>query len=169
MDKVKLALAWLKKYHFWVLCVVVLLTAWSTWASAMSDVDERFGKRKGDLEGKFSSVQSVRRLPNHPNDGVIKALHNKIDRGDEKGLKQTVLQAWTALYNEQKQKNRLPNVLNKQFESDFDAHKQEGRMTELPDRDREQYQNEIKNTSAPCSTTSACAGLSRTKRLPRRE
>ena len=54
--------------------------------------------------------------PNHPNEAVIKAVRDAIDGASDKpGVKQNVLRAWTILYDEQKKKNALPEVLGTQF------------------------------------------------------
>ena len=46
MDKVKLVIAHLKKQHFWVLCVLVVLTALVAWDLATSSLDDRYNAAK---------------------------------------------------------------------------------------------------------------------------
>ena len=68
----------------------------------------------------------------------------RIDRAptrNVKGVRQSVLEAWEALYKEQTEKNQLPEVLkNPRFREHF---KQlvEGKITDLSDDDRAYYMN----------------------------
>ncbi len=79
MDKVKIAWAELKKHHFWVLCLIVAITALTTWSLATDAVDEIFKTRKGVVDGKFSSVLQVNGENDPPNEGVIAAIRDQID------------------------------------------------------------------------------------------
>jgi hypothetical protein len=133
MDKFKKFLTILKKYHFWVTCVVVLLVAISCWWYATSSLASLFVQRKSALEGQFSSVQKIRR--NDPNDKVIEAIHSQ-----EKKLKEEVWNAWEILYSEQKEKNPFPSLLGEEFKQQFENLKPK---EELPRKYREDYQNFI--------------------------
>ena len=146
MDKVKIALAQLKKHHFWVLSLLVAIMALTTWSMATGDLDAIFTARKGAVEGKFNSVLAVNGQTDPPNEGVIAAIREQIDGAptrNVKGVRQSVLEAWEALYKEQTEKNQLPEVLkNPRFREHF---KQlvEGKITDLSDDDRAYYMNEI--------------------------
>ena len=121
MDKVKLALTQLKKHHFWVLCGLIVVTALLSWAQATGDLAGQTEKRIKALEGEFATVQNVNLQPNHPNETVIKAIREAIDGASDKpGVKHNVLRAWTILYDEQKNKNALPDVLGKRFKEHFE-------------------------------------------------
>ena len=161
MDKVKLALAQLKKYHFWVLCIVIVLIGLLSWAWATEDLATQTDKRIKTLEGEFSGVQGVNSRPEHPNAGVIQAIHEAIDGGGnpQAGLKGNVHEAWKSLYKEQKDNNPLPTVLGDTFREhfeqlrDFDqqvsteklsADERDRRRNEILDNnDRDRYLNQI--------------------------
>lgn len=133
MDKLKIFLEVLKKYHFWATCVVMLLVAIICWWVATAGLASQFQKRKTKLEGDFSGVQRIRQ--NDPNDKVIEAI-----RDQETVLKEQVWKAWEILYNEQKEKNPFPTVLGEDFKRQFENLKPKG---ELPRKYRENYQNYI--------------------------
>ena len=79
-----------------------------------------------------------------PNEGVIGWVRGQIDGGPGvNGVRERVLQAWKALYKEQRQKNRLPDVLKKQTFREHFEQLMEGKIPELNDVDREYYMNEI--------------------------
>ncbi len=165
MDKVKFVMAQLKKQHFWVLSLVIVVTALVAWAGATSSLDERFNARKTEVDGKFSAVGDVKTTVNPPNDGVINKIHELIDNkavdksGEPEGLKQKDLQAWEFLYKRQTDKNPLPKVLDQDFVRDFQeleqrpiVDKPEAELDELdrlPELDREQYQREIQRYVSP--------------------
>ena len=67
MDQFRNTLAIAIKYHFWIICVVMLLTALICWWSAAAGWHP-ITTRKSKLEQAF---MSVRVQPNHPNQKVI--------------------------------------------------------------------------------------------------
>ena len=135
MDKVKLALEMLKKYHFWVLCsvaIVVILLCW-TWATA--DLASRFDKRKGELDQHFNATRQILSNPSLRNEGSVKATQDEHSK-----QKDQVLDGWKLLYQQQKGNNPLPAVLGDDFRLHFEA-LQPGQ--EMHDRFRERYLNFI--------------------------
>jgi hypothetical protein len=134
MDQFKKYLAIAIKYHFWIICVVMLLTALICWWSAAASLATQFTTRKSKLEQAF---MSVRVQPNHPNQKVIDKIHEQQD-----ALKKTVYVAWEALYAEQKKNNPLPPVLSDDFKQRFENLKPK---EDLETRLREHYQSFIKN------------------------
>jgi hypothetical protein len=70
MDKVKIALAILRKHHFWFLCGTVVLLALVIWTTATADLVNQFNTRKTALESAKSAAQSVSAKPEHPNQGM---------------------------------------------------------------------------------------------------
>jgi hypothetical protein len=140
MDKIKLALAQLKKHHFWVLCGLIVATALVSWAQATAYLADRTEKRMKALDGEFQAVLNVVQQPNHPNEAVIKAVRDAIDgAGDKPGVKQNVLKAWDILYKDQKRKNALPEVLGEKFIRDFEK----GPDAELDPDDLDTYMYKI--------------------------
>ena len=71
MDKVKLALAKLKKYHFWVLCVLIVLIGLLSWAWATQDLASQTEAHVKVLEGEVSGPRRefaarASQRPRHP-------------------------------------------------------------------------------------------------------
>ena len=116
MDKLKFAKEAFKKYHFWVLCVVVLAMAMTAWGYAANDQDKRFEDRKRELDSAFDKVGSVSRRPDHPNPKLIDAVKQQTQ-----DLKKTVFEAWKILYEDQQNKNKLPENLSEGFKKAFMA------------------------------------------------
>jgi len=116
MDKVKLALAVVKKHHFWALSGVVILLALISWAKATSDLAGRFQERKSKLANQFREMDNIRQQADHPNAAVIQSLATK-----KENLEKKVLDAWEILYKQQKANNRLPEVLGDDFKKAFES------------------------------------------------
>jgi len=93
MDKVRVALDWLKRHHFWVLSVLVALISVVCWAKASSKMETAFKTNKGAIEGQFSSVKGVRTDPFHPNEDV-----NTKQAGQTKDQAKEVAALWDRLY-----------------------------------------------------------------------
>ncbi|GAF83142.1 unnamed protein product, partial [marine sediment metagenome] len=132
MEKFNKFLTVLKKYQFWVICGSVLVTTLVCWWMATRGLAGQFEKRKTKLEGDFRGVVVQ---PNHPNEGVIKAIHERRDL-----LKRGVYEAWEILYREQKEKNPLPEVLGPAFKRQFESLKPGEELSHI---NREIYLNFI--------------------------
>ena len=143
MDKVKMALVQLKKHHFWVLCLLIMVTVLVVWSLASAGVESDTGKRVSVLDKETSDVGTVLATTNPPNPGVVRAIRELISgTPTSEGLKQEVVRAWHFLYQKQTENNPLPKVLDATFVKDFQQLEM-GQITELPESDLEQYQNNI--------------------------
>jgi hypothetical protein len=136
MDKLKIYLAPVVKYQFWVLCGVILLTSMGCWWWATKDLAKKFQGRKSEIDADFAKVVIH---PNDPNEEVVK----KINDQDEE-LKKGVYKAWEALYSEENEKNPLPavKVLGEDFKRQFE-NVNLGHKEELARPYRERYQTKI--------------------------
>ncbi len=114
MDKVKIVLAVLKKYHFWALCGLIVLIALGSWVTATAELAAQYDSRKQQLDASFRSVESISSVSPHPNEKVIDAIDSDTDQ-----LKQDVFGAWQTLYQEQARKNQLADALTDEFKMDF--------------------------------------------------
>ncbi len=132
MDNVKVFMAALKKYQFWAISGVVLITTIVCWWLATAGLASQTSKRSSEIDGDFKGVIIAH---NHPNQGVI----DKIGQQHE-SLKRSVFDAWEVLYREQKEKNPLPKVLGEDFKKQFENLKPK---EELQAEYRELYQNFI--------------------------
>ena len=59
MEKLKPVLAIIKKYHFWVLCVVCIAATLYSWNKAAQHVEKDFGVNKQKVAAKFNSVTKL--------------------------------------------------------------------------------------------------------------
>jgi hypothetical protein len=108
MDQLKVALAVLKKHHFWVLCGVVILVAIAIWMVASQGLAKQFDERKSTIEGKKQAAESID--PQPPNQDTIAKMSALTGR-----LKEHVLSAWQDQYALQKRNNPWPALLGREF------------------------------------------------------
>lgn len=135
MDKLKNALAVAKKQYFWILSSLAVVVGLAAWYQATADLAKRFETRRSALMNHFQEMQKIVAETNHPNPKMIESIEKKTD-----ALKENVLMAWELLYQEQKDKNRLPDGLSDEFKRAFEAL---GPKNRLPDYLLEHYQNFI--------------------------
>jgi len=106
MEKVRVALEWLKKYHFWILCVLIVAIVFGTWFLATSDRADAYAKGKAKIDGKLNEVQSISRVSDHPSQPFIEQVLLR-----ESGpLTTNVAKASTVLFNDQRKNNALPII-----------------------------------------------------------
>src|SRR3954464_3381602 len=111
MDQLRTALVWLKKHHFWVLCVLVALISIGSWAKASSKLTALFTKNQNDIKAEFGNVKKLREEPFHPNDDV-----NAQQEAQTKQQAEAVAKLWKDLYNRQRQHVlEWPQELSKEF------------------------------------------------------
>ena len=114
MDKVKIALAVLKKHHFWVLNGLIVVICAVVWYLATGSLADQFDSRKSTLQSAFSKVSTIASEQNPPNESVIAAIKAKTDVQRTK-----VLVLWEKLYDEQTKRNQLPDALSDYFKHAF--------------------------------------------------
>ena len=128
MDKLKLALAVTRKYHFWVLCGGIILSAPICWWLAASSLADQCIEKKGMLDGLSKKLAGQHA---DANQRCVDAIAKQ--EGD---LKKEVYHAWNLLYLQQKENNPLPTELGKDFIEAFKAIPVKG---SLPELQREHY------------------------------
>lgn len=135
MDKLKPIIDPIMKYHFWVLCGVLVLVVLVCWWMATSGLAGHFDTEASKIKNAFNSLNGIQQ--GHPNQGVIDEAKKR-----DAELKQNVFQAWENLYREQDANNRFPTEdLGEDFERQFKTLRPQ---EELARRYRERYQNFIK-------------------------
>ena len=70
MDQLRTALVWLKRHHFWVLCGLVAIIAFGSWAKASGKLSALFTTNQTAIKNEFTNVQGLRKDPFHPNEDV---------------------------------------------------------------------------------------------------
>lgn len=135
MDQLKPALAWLGKYHFWVLSGLAVIVALVAWFVAASDLQARYDSRKQKLDSDFQQMQQIQGEPEFPNQKVIQQVQDRHEQ-----LKKKVFEAWKTLYEQQQSKNPWPDVLGKEFKDFITSQSHDA---EIPNHFREIYLNFI--------------------------
>ena len=112
MDKVKVVLAFLKKYHFWALCLLIIVFGMVVWNLASADLTNQYTKRKSRLDSVLNSSRAIASETNHPNNKTNQSLA-KLNAEQ----RQKVHKAWKALYEKQKKHNPWPKppILSEDF------------------------------------------------------
>jgi hypothetical protein len=136
MDKLKNVLATLKKYHFWVLCGVVLFVALASWFQATGKLSGRYDTRVSTLDKLLLDVRRITDHLDHPNEHVNAELQKKT-----RDLTEVVYATWEYLYQEQSSNNQLPEDLPEDFKREFRNLKPGEKLDETY---LEYYQNFIK-------------------------
>lgn len=95
MDQVKVYLGIAKKYHFWILTVVVLITGVVVWLKASSALAAKYDQDKKTITGAETAVNGAN-SPDNPNPQFTKKVE-----GLHEGLKKQVFDAWEELYKHQ--------------------------------------------------------------------
>jgi hypothetical protein len=138
MDQLKVALAVLKKHHFWFLSGLVLLVGLLSWWLATGGVAAEYEQFMSEVEKRIQEQQGiVQQNPAHPNDEVIAGF-----QAENKKLALKVYRVWQKLHDEQRRKvlfwpiemrdDFLDDIRDKRFGED------------IPLRYRERYQNYVR-------------------------
>jgi hypothetical protein len=141
MDKVKVILGYVQKYHFWLLSLLAVMFGLLGWMKARGTLDEEFTKNKGTVTGKFSTLSGIQQNQNPPNSEWAVAIA-AITKQEQKEVSDT----WQSLYDAQRQVLAWPEVMPADFR-DFI-------QTAAPDAEirqawREAYQTEVLNSEFP--------------------
>jgi hypothetical protein len=121
MEKFRAFLEQLKKYHFWVLCGLIVLISFVTWYLAIGERAKYYAARKSKIESAKKLVDDIARNNDHPSAESTRGVR---DLTDGPLLKQ-VNGAANRLYREQRESNPLPTVFDdkaqqKGFEDRFE-------------------------------------------------
>src|SRR5271169_3911637 len=118
MEQFRAFLEVLKKYHFWVLCGLILFLSFASWFLATRDKEKQFGTRKSKIESQFSLAKSISNNREHPSAKYVQEIRDR-----ESGpLNSEVSKASDLLYYEQVESNPLPKVFSKEGDQkDFEA------------------------------------------------
>ena len=59
-----------KKHHFWILCVVVLITGFVGWYMAVSDLSTKTTAQIQSINSSYQQGNGVAAIPEHPNPAI---------------------------------------------------------------------------------------------------
>lgn len=135
MDKVKIYMAALIKYHFWVLLGVALVVSLTCWAMATGTIAKQFQQRKQKLDGDSQKLRGIQNEADHPNEEVVKRV-----RAVTGSLSDKVFDAWAKLFTQQQKNNPWPVNLGEEFAKVME---QLAPDEEIPENYRQLYQTFI--------------------------
>lgn len=136
MDKLKVVWRYTRKYGFWVVSLICLLLVCFIWRQVAGSLLNDFSTRKSEIEGNFSSMQSLASAQDQPNMQVVELKQKSLQVQSE-----NVLQSWEQLYNTQKSNNIWP-ISDQRYKRAFEEAAERKRASsnyELSDSAKEYY------------------------------
>lgn len=116
MDKVLMALGWIKQQHFWLLSVLLVVIGLVCWQSATATLSKEFASAKTKIKNEFAAQENRGRESFHPNDAVNteQALQVKLQADQVKDL-------WQQLYKVQQEAVlKWPESLGRRFQRNIE-------------------------------------------------
>ncbi len=136
MEQVRKALAWIAKYHFWLLSVMAILISTAVWYLAAGDLDKRKQDNLGKIKQAFSGQEQISSRPYHANESV-----NAQQKAQIVALASETKAIWQELYDRQREEVlKWPAQLPRSFRNQVES-KQFG--DDIPVNYREQYRDYI--------------------------
>jgi len=141
MDQLRKVLQWLKRYHFWILSVLVVVVGIFCWWSAAGTLNAIYENNQRQIKEGFTNLANVRNQSFHPNAEIIKRQQEQSEQQAKH-----VAAIWQQLYERQRD-----SVLNwpsgpGELSPDFVAYVEKLDFgAEIPSRYLEIYQNYILN------------------------
>ena len=140
MDQLKQALAVLRKYHFWILCGVILLLYIGTWFMSTSAMTKETEARAGKIESSFKLGDQIVGIANHPNPDTAKMMKELNQREADQ-----VRLAWDARFREQEDVLKWPEKLLPDFISAVEPLKPIEATVKYPTPAEEELKLEFRN------------------------
>jgi hypothetical protein len=110
MDQVKQVLSMLRKYHFWILCLLVVLLYVGTWFLSTSDMTKETNARADKIKSAFSAGEKISGISNHPNSQSAEMM-KQLNRLEA----EQVRLAWDGRFREQEDVLKWPQELLPDF------------------------------------------------------
>ena len=110
MDQLKGVMVAVKKYHFWVLCAIVVVGGLAIWQTSAADWEGRYRKGRTDLESQLGLVRTVRDEKEVHNNDTLQMLRDRQGEQTEE-----VWRARDILYRDQQMANQWPQEVGKDF------------------------------------------------------
>jgi hypothetical protein len=110
MDKFKVFLATALKHVFWIVCGVVVAVSVASWYLARSSLQKQVATNLASIEKDYGTVKTVKDKTNHPNEFSQKGMDQL-----NKGVLESVLNAWEAQFTQQTNLLRWPSELGEDF------------------------------------------------------
>lgn len=107
MDKLRPAIAFLKKYYFWVFAFVVLLVGVGGWYMSTSTLDKEYQARSQEIDTRLNSARQIASTANHPNTQYEEEMQTWLTQ-----YRDDIDQAWQKKWEAQKGVLTWPPELN---------------------------------------------------------
>jgi hypothetical protein len=110
MDQVRLILDYVRRYHFWLLCVAAVIAGLMGWMRARGTLSEEYKKGKSAVMGKFDALRQIQQEEFPPNVNWKEGIDKLTDEERQK-----VKTAWQTVYDEQQKVLEWPPVMGPTF------------------------------------------------------
>src|SRR5688572_2885661 len=110
MDQLKTFLAQVKKYHFWILCVIVVVVGLTSWYLATNTLDAQAKASADKIKAADGKVKQVSQIQQHPNADFEKGMSVII-----KDHARSVGKGWEFRYKQQEKLLLWPSRLGREF------------------------------------------------------
>ncbi|QDU77064.1 hypothetical protein Pan97_41240 [Bremerella volcania] len=107
MDKLRPAIAFLKKYYFWVFALVVLLVGTGGWYMSIATLDKEYQTRSQEIDTRLNSARQIASTANHPNTQYEEEMQTWLTQ-----YRDDIDQAWQKKWEAQKGVLTWPAELN---------------------------------------------------------
>lgn len=110
MDQLKQFFGAIKKYHFWILCAIVILVGLTSWYMSTSKLSEETTKNAANIKQKETEVNAIGQISPHPNQEFLTGMDKMIE-----GYSVNLAQAWKYRYDQQKSLLVWPASMGQDF------------------------------------------------------
>ena len=140
MNQIKQALTVLRKYHFWILCVVILGLYIGVWFMSTSDMSQQTETLAGKIEAAFKTGEQISGIVNHPNTDSANMM-KRLNRAEA----EQVRLAWEARFREQEDVLKWPEKLLPDFIAAVEPLKPIEATVKFPTPPNEELRLEFRN------------------------
>jgi hypothetical protein len=148
MAQLQFVLGYLRKHHFWLLCMVAVAASLFGWMQARGTLSDEYQKRKSAIDGTFGDLERIAADEAPPNDSWKQAIDKLTD-----AKRENVAKAWQGIYDEQQKVLAWPDVLGDDFQKWIKDPKNARPETEilntLAEPFRERYRNQVLGAEFP--------------------
>ena len=100
----------IKRNYFWIVLPLVVVIAFVFTVMAKGKIKKAYVEKSEAVQAEKKSVDSIAGNNKHPNENTIKEIEDVTDV-----LKTSVFDAWGLMYDDQKERNRWPRQLSREF------------------------------------------------------
>ncbi|MHB8969730.1 MAG: hypothetical protein ACYC3X_06055 [Pirellulaceae bacterium] len=140
MDQVKRALAVLKKWHFWILCGVIVVLYAGTWFLSTSNMTKATESRVAAIGSAYSTGQRISGIQNHPNPASADMM-KQLNRAEA----EQVQLAWNYRFREQEDVLVWPTELLPDFIAAVEPLKPIESKVDFPTPPKQELKMEFRN------------------------